>query len=69
VKEKKETRELKMLFFKHLSKLEAPGVHFANILGAAFSNGSASQSFSLVTFWLWQKYIRTFIQKNEHVKC
>jgi len=39
------------------------GVNFINILGAHFLYKSALRSFSLVVFWLWQKYKSTFIQK------
>jgi len=31
------------------------GVYFINILSERFLNKSASLSFSLVKFWLWQK--------------
>jgi len=40
------------------------GVNFINILHTHFSYKSALPSFSLVTFWLWQKYKSTFVQKT-----
>jgi len=44
--------------------LEHSGENFTNILRAPFSHKSASHLNSLVTFWLWQKYESTFIQKT-----
>ncbi len=45
------------------------GVYFTNILLAPFSYLSALCSFSLVTFWLWQKYEKYFHMKNGRVNC
>jgi hypothetical protein len=48
---------------KMLMKL-TEGVNLINLLRAPFSYGSAFSSFSLVMFWLWQKYKITFVQKT-----
>jgi len=40
------------------------GVNFINVLHVHFLNESALLSFSLVMFWLWQKYKSTFVKKS-----
>jgi len=48
------------------------GVNFINILPVPFSCESAFtalHSFSLVTFWLWQKYKKHFRTKNACINC
>ncbi len=48
-----------------------PWVNFINILHVHFSRKSKLSSFSLVTFWLWQKDLgnKHFCTKNARIKC
>ncbi len=59
--------------FYNLTLHKAPqGVNVINILRAHFLYKSASLSFSVVTFWLWQKDFgekKNFRTKNAHAKC
>jgi hypothetical protein len=57
---------LESLFVKAASKMLmkfTPGVNFINILCVHCLYESASSSFSLVMFLLWQKYKSSFVQK------
>jgi len=53
----------------HMTLMKLTGVNFINILCSPFLYKSASRSFSLVMFWLWQKYSKCFHTINVFVKC